>query len=85
VLTKQFWPEIKKSKADFAIRERISNGIGNLQTKTGVPLSVVLSGAGISRRTWTDWQKRIYYEIQHNWKILKAHWLLPEKIKTIVH
>ncbi|MGB9591710.1 MAG: IS3 family transposase [Candidatus Kryptoniota bacterium] len=82
---KLFWPEIRKTKADLAIRERISNEITNLQTKTGVPLAVLLSAAGITRRTWTDWQKRKHDETQHNGQIPKAHWLLPEEIDAIVH
>lgn len=66
------------------MRTRISNEITELREKTGLPLATLLSGAGISRRTWTDWQKRKNDTTQHNGHIPKAHWLLSTEIDAIV-
>jgi transposase InsO family protein len=67
------------------MRTRISNEILELKNKTGLQLEILLSAAGISRRTWTDWQKRSNKETQHNGCIPKAHWLLPEEITAIIN
>lgn len=66
------------------MRTRISNEIQKLQEKTGLPLLVLLPSAGISRRTWTDWQKRKDEETKHNGYIPKKHWLLSKEIEAIV-
>lgn len=66
------------------MRTRISAEITELREKTGLPLSALLSSAGISRRTWSDWQKRKEAPTQHNGLMPKAHWLLPSEIDAIV-
>lgn len=69
----------------MTIRTRISNEITSLQKRTGLPLAILLSGAGVSKRTWADWQKRKNDKTLHNGQIPKAHWLLPEETEAIVH
>ncbi|MBV5335172.1 MAG: IS3 family transposase [Sulfuricurvum sp.] len=66
------------------MRTRISSEITELRDKTGIHLSTLLSGAGISRRTWTDWQKRKGDPTQNNGLMPKEHWLLPTEIDAIV-
>jgi transposase InsO family protein len=66
------------------MRTRIIGTITELREKSALPLSVLLSGAGISRRTWTDWQKRKDAPTRHNGLIPKKHWLLPSEIEAIV-
>lgn len=66
------------------MRTMIHNEVTKLSEKTGIPTLRLLPAAGISRRTWADWQRRKESPTLHNGAMPKAHWLLPAEIEAIV-
>ncbi len=65
-------------------RTRAEQAIVCLKKKTGLPLERLLRYAGISNRTWREWQERRGEETKHNNNTPKQHHLTPEEIKAIV-
>ena len=54
------------------------------KVQTGIPLQALLEYAGISERTWREWQERRGIETKHNNNIPKNYHLTPEEVAVIV-
>ena len=65
-------------------RQIAEREIMRLKTKTGLPLKTILEYAGISQRTWNEWQQRQDTETKHNNNVPKDYHLTPEEISAIV-
>ena len=65
-------------------RQIIEREILCLKTKTELPLETLLRYAGISQRTWREWQERKDIETKHNNNVPKQYYLTPEEIRAIV-
>jgi transposase InsO family protein len=51
---------------------------------TGMPLERLLAAAGISARTWREWQGRRGTETRHNNNTPKSNRLTPDEIKAVI-
>ena len=65
-------------------RQTAEREIMRLKTKTELPLGTLLYYAGISQRTWREWQQRKGMETKHNNNTPKNNYLTPEEIRAIV-
>jgi hypothetical protein len=70
----------------MSLQERQFAGkeITRYKTKTGLPLEILLRHAGISKRTWQEWETRRGVETKHNDNIPKNHHLTPQETAAIV-
>ena len=66
------------------VRQRAESEIMRLKGLTELPLEVLLEHAGISMRTWREWQTRRGVETRHNNNIPRNYYLTPEEILAIV-
>jgi transposase InsO family protein len=65
-------------------RQRAEAEVMRLKELTGLLLEDLLRFAGISMRTWREWQTRHGQETRHNNNTPKNHHLTPEEIMAIV-
>jgi len=65
-------------------RQLAEGEITRLKALTELPLEELLGYAGISERTWREWQKRRGVETGHNNNIPRNYYLTPEEIMAIV-
>jgi len=75
---------IGKEKMSLAVRQMIEREILRLRNLTGIIIIKLLAYAGISKRTWHEWQQRRDIETKHNNNTPKTHYLTPEEIMAIV-
>jgi len=75
---------IGKEKMSLALRQLAEREIVRLHNLTGILIINLLVFAGISKRTWHEWQKRRDIETKHNNNTPKTHYLTPEEIRAIV-
>jgi transposase InsO family protein len=65
------------------VRKIAEREIIRLKTKTELPLEILLEYAGISERTWREWQQRHGVETKHNNNTPKNHHLTPKEVMAI--
>jgi transposase InsO family protein len=65
-------------------RQIVEKEVTHYKTRTGLPLETLLEHAGISKRTWWEWETRKEAETKHNNNIPKSYQLTPEEIMAIV-
>jgi hypothetical protein len=65
-------------------RQKAEAEITRIEKLTGLPLSTLLTFAGISERTWREWKKRRGIATGHNNNIPRNYFLTPEEIMAIV-
>jgi len=65
-------------------RQIAEKEIMRYKAKAGLPLETLLRHAGISRRTWQEWETRKGVETKHNSNIPKNHRLTPQEIRAII-
>ena len=66
------------------VRQIAEREIMRCKAKTGLPLETLLKYAGISERTWREWQERRGVETKHNNNIPRTYYLTDEEIKAVV-
>jgi len=66
------------------VRQLAEGEVLRLKALTELPLEVLLGYAGISERTWREWQTRREAETGHNNNIPRNYYLTPEEIAAIV-
>jgi len=66
------------------IRKLIESEIKRLHTLTGIALLKLAAFAGVSKRTFREWQERREIETKHNGHIPREHWLTPSEFKSII-
>jgi len=66
------------------VRQIAEREIMRYKSRTGLPLEKLLKHAGISTRTWWEWETRRDVQTKHNNNIPKNYHLTPEEIKAIV-
>ena len=66
------------------VRQIAEREIMRHKSRTGLPLEMLLKHAGISARTWWEWETRQGVQTKHNNNIPKNHYLTPGEIKSIV-
>jgi hypothetical protein len=67
------------------MRELVAKEIIRYKRKTGITMTVLLQYAGISRRTWHEWQERVGIETAHNNNFPREYYLTPDEVRAIVH
>jgi transposase-like protein len=65
-------------------RNLIEREIRRLHIMTGISLLTLAVFAGVSRRTFREWQLRRGKETQHNGHIPREHWLTPFEQEAII-
>jgi len=58
--------------------------IKRLHSMTGIALLTLAVYAGVSRRTYREWQERLETETKHNGQIPRAHWTTPSEVDAII-
>jgi transposase InsO family protein len=66
------------------VRTIVETEINRYKIMTGLALSFLLSHAGVSQRTWREWQHRRGVETKHNNNLPKSYYLMPEEERAIV-
>jgi len=66
------------------IRQIAEREITRIKAKTGLSVATLLRYAGISQRTWREWQERRDEETKHNNNVPKNYYLTPDEIRAIV-
>jgi len=66
------------------LRQLIEKEISRLHVLTGIAILTLVLYAGISRRTFREWQSRKETENQHNGHIPREHWTTPEEETAII-
>jgi transposase InsO family protein len=66
------------------IRRKAETEIQRLTKLTELPLARLIGFAGISPRTWRNWQTRRDIPTRHNNNIPRAYYLTPEEVSAIV-
>jgi hypothetical protein len=69
---------------NLAIRQLAENEIKRLHVLTGIAILTLAIYAGISRRTFREWQNRNEIETRHNGHIPREHWTTPEEEAEII-
>ncbi|GHU95919.1 hypothetical protein FACS189479_09610 [Spirochaetia bacterium] len=64
-------------------RQLIEREVTRMHRLTGIALLTLVCYAGVSRRTWREWQERREAETKHNGQIPREHWLTPEEREAI--
>ena len=62
----------------------IENEIKRLHKLTGIALLTLAVFAGVSKRTFREWQERCGIETKHNGHIPREHWTTPSEYKAII-
>jgi transposase InsO family protein len=62
----------------------IESEIKRLHRLTGIALLTLAVYAGVSKRTFREWQERRETETKHNGHIPREHWLTPDEYKAII-
>jgi transposase InsO family protein/transposase-like protein len=83
-LKKTSWSEIGKRKMSLGIRQLVESEIKRLHTLTGIAILTLAICAGVSRRTFSQWQSRKEVENRHNGHIPRNHWTTPEEETAII-
>ncbi|GHU56678.1 hypothetical protein FACS189442_5400 [Spirochaetia bacterium] len=65
-------------------RQMIACEVKRLHTLTGIAILTLVFFAGVSKRTWREWQERSDQETRHNGQIPRDHWLTPEETQAIL-
>jgi transposase InsO family protein len=65
-------------------RRRIAGEVERLHLKTGIGVLTLVGYAGVSQRTWQEWQDRSGQETRHNGHIPREHWVTPEEEAAII-
>jgi transposase InsO family protein len=65
------------------VRTIAENEISRCKNRTGLPLKFLLAHAGISKRTWYEWNERRGIETKHNNNIPKNYYITPEEERAI--
>ena len=68
----------------LAIRQLIEQEITRLHVLTGIAILTLAMFAGVSRRTYREWESRKDVENQHNGHIPRLHWTTPEEEAAII-
>ena len=68
----------------LAIRQLIEKEINRLHVLTGIAVLTLAVYAGVSRRTYREWQSRNEEENRHNGHIPRDHWTTPEEEAAII-
>ena len=66
-------------------RNMIEQEIKRLHIVTGIALLTLAVFAGVSRRTFREWQERRETETKHNGHIPRDHWTTPAEYKSIIN
>ena len=66
-------------------RNIIEQEIKRLHIMTGIALLTLAVFAGVSKRTFREWQERRETETKHNGHIPRDHWTTPEEYKSIIN
>jgi hypothetical protein len=59
-------PEVGKRKMSLEKRMLIADEVARLHRLTGIALLTLVVFAGVSKRTWREWQERSGQEARHN-------------------
>jgi transposase InsO family protein len=65
-------------------RELITGEVERLHRLTGIGVRRLVLLAGVSGRTWREWQGRQGQETRHNGHIPRDHWVTPEEAAAIL-
>jgi len=68
----------------LAIRQLVESEINRLHVLTGIAILTLAIYAGVSRRTYREWQNRKDEENKHNGHIPREHWTTPEEEAAII-
>jgi hypothetical protein len=68
----------------LAIRQLVELEIKRLNVLTGIAVLTLAVYAGVSRRTYAEWQNRKEMENQHNGHIPREHWTTPDEEAAII-
>ena len=66
-------------------RGMIEQEVNRLHVMTGIALLTLAVFAGVSRRTFSEWQERKELETKHNGHIPRNHWTTPLEQKAIIN
>jgi len=66
-------------------RSLVEHEIKRLHAMTGIALLTLAVYAGISRRTYREWQNRQEIETRHNGHIPRDHWITPSELGAIIN
>jgi len=68
----------------LVIRQLVEREINRLHVLTGIAVLTLALYAGVSRRTFREWQTRKDVENKHNGHIPRQHWTMPEEEAAII-
>jgi len=68
----------------LVIRQLIEREIKRLHVLTGIAVLTLAIYAGVSRRTFREWQTRKDMETKHNGQIPRLHWTTPAEEAAII-
>jgi transposase InsO family protein len=68
----------------LAVRQLIEKEINRLNILTGIAILTLALYAGVSRRTFREWQSRKDQENKHNGHIPREHWTTPDEEAAII-
>jgi len=68
----------------LAIRQLVEREINRLHVLTGIAILSLALYAGVSRRTFREWQNRKEEENRHNGHIPREHWVTPTEQEAII-
>jgi len=63
----------------------IEGEIKRLHALTGIAILTLATFAGVSKRTFREWQERSEIETKHNGHIPREHWLTPSESEAIIN
>ena len=66
------------------MRDRVVDFVTELQERTELPARRLLGWAGIAPQKYYRWRKRYGKANEHNGKVPRDHWLLPEEMRAIL-
>ncbi|GHU48068.1 hypothetical protein FACS1894200_04450 [Spirochaetia bacterium] len=68
----------------LATQTLIASEVNHLHQLTGIAILTLALFAGVSKRTWGEWQERCGQETKHNGNTPREHWLTLEETQAIV-
>jgi transposase InsO family protein len=68
----------------LGVRQIIESELHRLHILTGIAILALAVFAGVSRRTYREWQSRRDKENRHNGHIPRLHWTTPEEEAAII-
>ena len=66
------------------IRDAVTAYLANISKRSGLPIKQFLKIIGLSKVKYYRWLKRAGTPKNHNGKVPKTHWLMPEEVQAII-